>query len=197
MRIRAITLSAGLVVIALLAALIASGPGASARLQSDGSPEATPVTDATPAEPEETPTEEADEGIVIIAMWYQQNEDGEILQLTPLTSEDELIYTRGRAQTEEQGGRVVFEESRNEDFPRIRIGEGNYFDAYPVYPDDPTTAQRWIFFDDDPELRPATMVMQIVGIRGDYEDWEGTATFISRGLDQGGVMILAIRAPEE
>jgi hypothetical protein len=196
MRTRAMALVAGLVLIAALAAMIGGKPVVSARLQTGGTPEATPVEEATPAEPEETPAEE-ETGIVVIVMWYQQNESGENLQLSPLTTTDDLVYSRGRAEDDAHGGRVVFEESRNEDYPRIRIGERNYFDAYPVYVDDPTTAQRWIFFDDDPELRPATMVMQVVGIRGEYEDWEGTATFISRGTEEGGVMVLAIRPPEE
>jgi hypothetical protein len=41
------------------------------------------------------------------------------------------------------------------------------------------------------------MVMQIVGIRGEYEDWFGTATFISRGTNQGGIMVIAISPPAD
>lgn len=196
MRTRAMALIAGLTIVAFLAALLGSQPQASARLQTGGTPEATPVENGTPIA-EEAPTEApADSGIVTIVMWYQQNEEGTILRLYPVASEDGVTYRRGKIENDTQGGRVVFEEERNDGYPRIRVGDGDYFDAYPVYPDDPTTAQRWIFFDDDPNLRPATMVMQIVGIRGAYEDWTGTATFVSRGTEQGGIVVIAVRPPE-
>ena len=198
MRSRAIALSTSLMLIALFAVLIGALPNASATLQADGTPvSGTPVDDATPvaADEDETPTPD-ESGIITIVLWYQQSSDGEVLQLMPITS-DGILATRGEAADESQEGRVVFDESRNEGYPRIRVGEENYFDAYPVYPDDPNTVQRWIFFDDDPALRPATMVMQIVGIRGDYEDWTGTASFISRGLDQGGIMVIAISPPAD
>jgi hypothetical protein len=196
MRTRAMALIAGLTIVAFLAALLGSQPQASARLQTGGTPEATPVENGTPVAGE-TPTEApADSGIVTIVMWYQQNEAGTILQLYPVTSEDGVTFARGKAESDAQGGRVVFEEARNEGYPRIRVGDGDYFDAYPIYPGDPASVQRWYYFDDDPSLRPATMVMQIVGIRGTYEDWNGTATFISRGINQGGLLVIAVRPPE-
>jgi hypothetical protein len=187
-------LIASLTIVAFLAALIGSQPQASARLQRAGTPAASPAAQGTPVE-EETPTS-APSGIVTIVMWYQQNASGEILQLFPVTSDDGVVYTQGEASGEEQRGRIVFEESRNEGYPRIRIGNDNYFDAYPIYPGDPSSVQRWFYFDDDPNVRPATMVMQITGIRGAWENWQGTATFISRGIDQGGMVIIAIRPPE-
>ena len=196
MRTRAMALIAGLTIVAFLAALLGSQPQASARLQTGGTPEATPVENGTPVA-EETPTgTPVDSGIVTIVMWYQQNAEGDIIRLYPVTSADGVTYTRGKAEDDTQVGRVVFEEARNEGYPRIRVGKGDYFDAYPIYPGDPTSVQRWYYFDDDPTLRPATMVMQIVGIRGTYEDWNGTATFVSRGINQGGLMIIAIRPPE-
>ena len=198
MRTRVTALSAGLVLIVLLLALAGMQPQALANLQTDGTPAATPADDGTPVATEDEPTEEAaDSGIVTMVLWYQQNESGEILLLTPISSTDGVLAVRGRAEGDSQRGRVVFDESRNEGFPRIRVGDDNYFDAYPVYPDDPTTAQRWIFFDDDPVIRPATLVMQITGIRGEYEDWDGTATYVSRGVDQGGILVIAIRPPEQ
>jgi hypothetical protein len=198
MRIRALALSAGLIMFALMAALNGTEPQASARLQTDGTPADTPDEEGTPVAADEEPTAETpDSGIVTIVLWYQQNAGGEILRLMPITSTDGVVVTRGEAEGDAQEGRIVFEESRNGGYPRIRVGSDNYFDAYPVYPGDPNSAQRWIYFNDDPVIRPATMVMQIVGIRGDYEDWFGTATFISRGGDQGGIVVLAIAPPEE
>jgi len=198
MRIRALALSAGLIIFALMAALIGTEPQASARLQTDGTPADTPADEGTPVAADEEPTAETpDSGIVTIVLWYQQNAGGEILRLMPITSTDGVVVTKGEAEGDAQEGRIVFEESRNDGYPRIRVGSDNYFDAYPVYPGDPNSVQRWIYFNDDPVIRPATMVMQIVGIRGDYEDWFGTATFISRGGDQGGILVIAIAPPEE
>jgi hypothetical protein len=194
MRTRAMVLIAGLTIVAFLAAMIGSQPQASARLQRAGTPAATPRTQGTPVAAE-TPTA-TPSGIVTIVMWYQQNATGEVLQLFPVTSDDGIAYAEGTAESDTQRGRVVFEEARNEGYPRIRIGNDNYFDAYPVFPGDPNSVQRWTYFDDDPNVRPATMVMQITGIRGTWEKWQGTATFISRGSDQGGIVIIAIRPPE-
>lgn len=189
MRTRAVAMSASLIMIALVAVLLISQAPARA-YQSDASPVASPVDEATPI------ADEPESGIVTMVLWYQQNSTGEILQLTPIEYES-FMATRAEASDETEQGRVVFDESRNEGYPRIRVGEDNYFDAYPVYPEDPNTVQRWLYFDEDPAIRPATMVMQIVGIRGDYEDWFGTATFISRGGEQGGILIIAISPPAE
>jgi hypothetical protein len=194
MRTRATALIASLAIVAFLAGLIGSQPPASARLQRAGTPAASPAAQGTPVAAE-TPTA-TPSGIVTIVMWYQQNATGEILQLFPVTSDDGIVYTEATAESDAQRGRIVFEESRNDGNPRIRIGNDNYFDAYPVFPGDPNSVQRWLYFDDDPNVRPATMVMQITGIRGTWENWQGTATFISRGIDQGGIVIIAIRPPE-
>lgn len=192
---RASAILVGLLIVAMLGFVLATNPEASARLQADdGTPVGTPTDDATPvADPGETP-EPSD--IVTIVMWYQQSESGEILQLRPIAYE-ELIATSGEPADESEGGRVVFEEERNDGYPRIRVGEEDYFDAYPVFSDDPTSDQRWLYFDGDSSLRPATMMMQIEGIRGAYEGWSGTATFISRGAEQGGILVIAIRPPTE
>ena len=196
MRTPLFSLLATLIVVAAIALLAGVHPDASARLQTDGTPAATPAGDATPVADEEPTEEPEDTGIVILVLWYQQNESGEILQLMPIES-DGVLATRGEPENDEQRGRIVFDESRNDGFPRIRVGDENYFDAYPIYPDDPASVQRWFYFDDDPTLRPATMVMQIEGIRGEYDGWFGTATFISRGTDQGGVVVIAVNPPDE
>jgi hypothetical protein len=180
-----------LLIMTLVGVAFAANQPASARLQTGGTPEASPVGNASPVASTETPV---DSGIVTLVLWYQQNSTGEVLQLSPVKS-DGFVYTRGIAKTDEEGGRVVFEEPRNEGYPRIRVGKDTYFDAAPVYPGDPTSVQRWYYYNDDPSLRPATMVMQITGIRGDYDGWTGTATFISRGSDQGGILIIAISPP--
>src|SRR5687768_17831646 len=120
MRIRAVLLSAGLIMFALMAAIIGTQPQASARLQTDGTPAASPEADGTPvAADEEEPTAEAPRsGIVTIVLWYQQSGGGEILRLMPITSKDGVVVSRGRAEGEAQQGRIVFDESRNDGYPR-------------------------------------------------------------------------------
>jgi hypothetical protein len=201
MRRRASAILAGLLIFAMVGFVLATNPPASARLQTDdgtpvGTPadeEGTPVAEAETPEPEETPEPS---GIVTIVMWYQQNESGEILQLRPIAYEG-VVASSGEPADDSEAGRVVFDEERNDGFPRIRVGDENYFDAFPIYDEDPASVQRWFYYNDDPSIRPATMVMQIIGIRGDYEDWFGTATFISRGGDQGGIMVIAVSPPPE
>jgi len=193
MRIRGIYPVIAVLIIALgILASMGSGK-VGARFQTDATPAGTPVDNATPVADESAT---ADEGIVTLVLWYQQNGKGDILQLSPIKL-DGFDATRDTVDNDSEGGRVVFEEANNEGYPRIRIGEGEYFDARPLFPDDPESVQRWFYYNDDPALRPATMVMQIVGIKGQYEDWYGTATFISRGTKQGGIMVVAINPPAE
>ncbi len=179
-----------LVALGILATM--DGGNVSARFQTDATPAGTPVDNATPVA-DETP---ADVGIVTLVLWYQQNDKGDILRLSPVKF-DGFDATRDTVDDDSEGGRVVFEEANNEGYPRIRVGEDEYFDARPLFADDPESVQRWFYYNDDPALRPATMVMQIIGIKGQYEDWYGTATFISRGTEQGGIMVIAINPPAE
>jgi hypothetical protein len=198
MRTRAFVVALSVMLVALLAVFVNVSPDAGA-FQSDASPEASPVDDATPVATDEDDEDGAaadDSPIVTMVFWYQQNSTGEILYLSPIEY-DVFTATMGEPEDDSEEGRIVFEESRNDGYPRIRVGEDDYFDAYPVYPDDPNTVQRWLYFDEDPEIRPATMVMQVVGIAGEYDGWFGTATFVSRGTEQGGIMVLAISPPAE
>ena len=56
---------------------------------------------------------------------------------------------------------------------------------------------RRVYFNDDPTLRPATLVMQIVAVKGPYQGYEGTVTFVSRAPEAGGVMVIVLNPPEE
>jgi len=182
------------ILVIALSILVSMGSGnARARFQTDATPAGTPVDNATPVADDGSA---ADDGIVTLVFWYQQNSKGDILQLSPIAL-DGFTATKDTVDDDSEGGRVVFEEPRNEGYPRIRVGEDDYFDAFPIFPDDPASVQRWFYYDDDPVMRPATMVMQIIGIRGQYDEWYGTATFISRGTKQGGIMVIAINPPAE
>jgi hypothetical protein len=204
MRTRFLAITAALVTFAFVAALLGSHAPVRA-LQNDGSPVASPVAeDPTPEATEEDEAAPEDEGeqaeetspIVTMVFWYQQNNTGEILYLSPIEY-DGFVATQAEPADESEEGRIVFEESRNDGYPRIRVGEDTYFDAFPLFEEDPNTVQRWLYYEDDANIRPATMMMQITGIRGDYEGWFGTATFISRGGDQGGILVIAISPPIE
>ena len=177
------------------AGLLRSGTFVSAALQDDATPgaeeEATPVAEDPAATPEAEPATQE----VTLAYWYRLDEEDNLLRLTPLEYEG-TTATRGQAENSDEGGRVNFADERNDDLPRIVFGDSTC-DAYPVFPDDVSSAQRWIYFNDDPELRPATLVMQLVCVRGPYDNFEGTATFVSLGTDQGGILVLALFPPEE
>ena len=192
MRIRALILVMLCVIAG--AGLLRTGSFASAALQDDATPEvdaATPVAEEPAATPEAEPATEE----VTLVYWYRLDEEDNLLRLTPIEYEG-TSATRGRAANSDEGGRVNFADERNDDLPRIVFGD-NTCDAYPVYPDDVSSAQRWIYFNDDPELRPATLVMQLVCVRGPFDNFEGTATFVSLGTDQGGILVLALFPPEE
>lgn len=201
MRTRFLAITAALVAFAFVAAML-GGDAPVRALQNDASPVASPVDEETTpaateddaAAAEETP--EQTSPIVSMVFWYQQNSTGDILYLSPIEY-DGFMATPAEPANEAEEGRIVFEESRNDGYPRIRVGEDIYFDAAPLFAEDPNSVQRWLYYDDDPNVRPATMMMQITGIRGEYEGWFGTATFISRGGDQGGLLVIAISPPLE
>jgi hypothetical protein len=185
----------------LAGGLMQSGSFARAALQ-DATPDAaTPTdleeeapTDATPAAA--TPTADRfPDGPLTLVYWYRLDEDEGLLRLSPMTL-DGVVGAEGDTSNEALRGRVNFADPRNDDLPRLRLDD-NVCDAYPVDPDDPTTAQRWIYFNDDPEARPSTLVMQLVCVRGELDEYEGTATFISQGTERGGVLVVVLNPPGE
>lgn len=187
MRVRTIMLSICLVAVATLATFAGNWPSASARLQ-----EATPETAATP-EADEAPVTV---NVVTLVGWYMQDPSGEFLTIGPLRTNDNLVAGAGEETDRTLSGQVNFTDESNDGQPRITLGE-SAFEARAVYDDDPDSTQRWLFYDDDPSLRPATLVMQIVATRGPYEDYRGTATFVSRANEAGGVIIIVLNPPAE
>ena len=56
--------------------------------------------------------------------------------------------------------------------------------------------ERWTWLDDFEGARPATLVMQLAGLDGIYQNYFGTGTFVSRDEGgAGGVLTLALRPP--
>jgi hypothetical protein len=171
----------------VFAAFAGNGPSASARLQ-----EATPGTAATP-EAETTPETV---NVVTLVGWYMQDPSGEFLTIGPLRTNDNLVAGPAEVTDRSLTGQVNFTDESNDGQPRITLGD-SAFEARAVYEDDPDSTQRWLYYNDDPTLRPATLVMQIVATRGPYENYRGTATFVSRAADAGGVIIIVLNPPAE
>jgi hypothetical protein len=160
--------------------------GAEARLQDDG----TPTAEGTP-EAEETSVE-----VVTLVAWYQQDPSGEFLTIGPLTTNQFQVASPGN-DADGLTGRADFDDPDNDDLPRITLGE-HVFDGYPVDPDDPSTVFRWLYLDDESGSRPATLVIQVNCTSSPaYKDYTGTATFISRAENAGGVLVIALNPPSE
>jgi hypothetical protein len=161
----------------------------------------TAPTQAPTQTPAETPTEPAaDAGtpiatespvaVVTLVVWYEQTPDAGPLKLGPVQINENGVSGPGDAATSKLTGSVDFEDP-DTGLPKITLGEST-FEGYAVNPDDPETVLRWTYFNDDPSLRPATLVVQINATAGPYKDYVGSATFVSRASKSGGVLIIAL-----
>lgn len=195
MRARQLTIPLFLLMALVIAGLSTSGGFVRAALQ-DATPaanDATPVADeASPVADPEGIEDPGDEPTTLV-FTYRPDESGDFLILVPVEV-DGFVLTSGKPEAGVET-QVDFESPRNDNLPWIRYGN-NVFEA--VLPlDDPGLVSRWVYLDEDPEARPSTLVLQIVGVRGDYTDFTGTATFVSRGSEIGGTLVLALDAPAE
>jgi hypothetical protein len=182
MRVRLLAVVTGVLLLGALAGLAGGPDAARARLQDTASPE---------AEATETP---ARVDVVTLVAWYQQDPSGEFLSIGPITTNQFQVAAAGG---EGLTGRADFDDPDNDDLPRIALGD-SVFDAYPLDPDDPATVFRWLYFNGEQGERPATLVMQIECTSSPaYQGYVGTATFISRGADIGGVLVIVLNPPAE
>jgi len=195
MRVRIALLAFCLLGLTAFGVLAGPGRGAAANLQ-----DASPAADVTPeaeaaaeGSPEAAP---ATVNVVTLVAWYTQDPSGEFLNLGPLGTNDNLVAGAGEATDRTLTGNVDFDDDGNDGLPRIVLGE-SAFNAYPVVEGDPDSVQRWIYLNDDPGLRPATLVLQIAAVKGPYEGYDGTATFISRAPDAGGVLVIVLNPPAD
>lgn len=185
MRVRLI--GGSLIALLVVALVVAAGPGSSVGAQDAATPPAA-------ASPE--PAGQAAPPMVTIVTWYAPSADGETLVLSQLQTNNSHVASQVTNNGRALKGDVDFEDPGNDGLPRITLGD-SAFNAYPVSPDDPDTVFRWLYFDDDPSLRPATLVLQIQGVKGAYDGFNGTATFVSRGADVGGVLVIVLNPPEQ
>lgn len=171
--------------ISLVAAGIfaSTGTPASARLQ-----EATPAADGTPTA---GPID-----VVTLVAWYSPDPTGDFLTIGPIRTNNALVAGAGEVSGRSVTGEVDFDHPKNDDLPRITLGEST-FDAFPADPEDIESVFRWIYTDGDSGLRPATLVLQIEAVGGPYKGYIGTATFVSRAFEAGGVLVIVLNPPAE
>lgn len=166
-------------VAALIAALVLGRPARAVQLQ-QGSP-----TAGTPAATTEN---------VTLVAWYEPNASGNVLDLRPIQTGNDLVAGPGGAASNAPKGTADFESKNNDSLPEIKLNE-SVFDAYAFNPDDPTTVQRTLYYNDEQGSRPATIVMQVKASKGPYKGYDGTATFVSRASNAGGVLVIVLKPP--
>jgi hypothetical protein len=188
----------GLLIIATLLLIGAlGGTPALARQEASpaaGTPAAPPPTQppaptaapqaATPAPPAAPATTD----VVTLVLWYANAADQDIIELYPLATTPTFVASQG---TGAPAGTVNFSEDGVS--PTTVVVGDTTFETYPR-PDGST--DRWTWLDDFEGARPATLVMQLSGSNGTYQNYYGTATMMSRDEGgAGGVLILALRPP--
>lgn len=179
-----------LTLIALVSAamLVGGAPGLLAQeaTPAPGTPVAEPTAEAATA----PAIEPATTNVVTLAAWYANDPSGEFLNVLPISVGADRVASADP--NGESIGRAEFP-SPETGLPRISIGDTT-FNAFLRYEFD--IAERWVWTDDTEGFRPATLVIQVQGADGPYQNYYGTATFISRDDLAGGVVVLALRPPE-
>src|SRR5918998_743383 len=143
-------------------------------------PELTAVPAGTPAAPVET-------DVVTLVLWYQNAADQDIIQLYPLATDAGFV-----ARPQPGAAAVGTVDFPVEGVPTVVVGNTT-FETY-ARPDG--VIERWTWLDDFEGARPATLVMQLAGVDGTYQNYFGSGTFVSRDEGgAGGVLTLALRPP--
>lgn len=122
-----------------------------------------------------------------MVLWYANSADADILELYPIATDASFVASQGAGAAV---GTVDFPEDGSPPF--VTVGET----TFTTYPRADGVIERWTWLDDFEGARPATLVMQLSGQGGAYQDYYGTATMMSRDEGgAGGVLILALRPP--
>jgi hypothetical protein len=67
-----------------------------------------------------------------------------------------------------------------------------------MFEGDPESVFNWIYYQGDPALRPATLVVPVTATEGPYEGRSGTVTFLSRSSPGSGIVVVMLNPlPEE
>jgi len=143
-------------------------------------PQLTAVPAGTPAAPVET-------DVVTLVLWYQNAADQDIIQLYPIATDAGFV-----ARPQQGAAAVGTVDFPEEGIPTVVVGNT----TFETYPRPDGVIERWTWLDDFEGARPATLVMQLAGLDGTYQNYFGTGTFVSRDEGgAGGVLTLVLRPP--
>lgn len=195
MRIRIVAVAALLVA---LLGLVGYSLGGTRVLAQSGTPEATPLaqitteadTSATPlAETAATPVAEPVRVVTLVG-WYQNSPSGDIIEIGPLQTTDQLVAGPGDP-TSTLTGTADLESDDNNGLPLIVLGETTLAGTE-MFAGDPESVFNWIYYQGDPALRPATLVVPVTATEGPYEGRSGTITFLSRSSPGSGIVVVML-----
>ncbi len=192
MRIRLIGVAALLVAVL---GLVGYSLGATQVLAQTGTPAATPLAEATPtsdtaatplAETGATPVAEPVRVVTLVG-WYQNAASGDFIEIGPLQTTDQLVAGPGDP-TSTLTGTADLESEDNNGLPLIVLGETTLAGTE-MFEGDPESVFNWIYYQGDPALRPATLVIPVVATEGPYDGRSGTVTFLSRSSPGSGIFV--------
>jgi len=143
---------------------------------------------AQPApEPAATPAPAATTDVVTLVLWYQNATDQDIIEVYPLATDAGFV-----AGPQPGAAAVGTADFPLEGIPTVVVGDT----TFETYPRPDGVIERWTWLDDFEGARPGTLVMQLAGVDGTYQNYFGTGTFVSRDEGgAGGVLTLALRPP--
>jgi hypothetical protein len=148
-------------------------------------PTAAPVAQAAQAA---TPAPPATTDVVTLTFWYANPVDRDIIELFPLQVGPDFVA--GPQAGAPAVGTVDF--PADGAAPMVVVGDT----TFETYPRPDGVVERWTWMDDIEGARPGTLVMQLAGQGGTYQDFFGAATFVSRDEGGvGGVLTIVLRPP--
>jgi hypothetical protein len=179
--------------------LVGYSLGAPHVLAQTGTPtaESTPTseTDATPlTETGATPVAEPIRVVTLVG-WYQNSSTGDIIEIGPLQTTDQLVAGPGDP-TSTLTGTADLESDDNSGLPLIVLGDTTLAGTE-MFAGDPDSVFNWIYYQGDPALRPATLVIPVIATEGPYEGRSGTVTFLSRSSPGSGIFVAMLNPTEE
>jgi len=185
MRIRSIGIVTLLVAILGLVGYSLGGPQV---LAQTGTPlaEATPESATPLAETAATPVAEPVRVVTLVG-WYQNSASGDIIEIGPLQTTDQLVAGPGDP-TSTLTGTADLESDDNNGLPLIVLGDTTLAGTE-MFAGDPESVFNWIYYQGDPALRPATLVIPVTATEGPYEGRSGTVTFLSRSSPGSGIFV--------
>ncbi|TXG84048.1 MAG: hypothetical protein E6R14_05400 [Thermomicrobiales bacterium] len=202
MRIR--ILGAAALLIAVLG-MVGYSLGAPQVLAQSGTPEAqtTPLTATTPeSESAATPVVETAATpvaepvrVVTLVGWYQNAANGEFIEIGPVQTTDQLVAGPGDP-TSTLTGKADLESEENNGLPYIELGD-TILIGTEMFEGDPESVFNWIYYQGDPALRPATLVIPVTATAGPYEGRSGTITFLSRSSPGSGIVVIMLNPEAE